>query len=74
MTNKLTKELEAEIRSNVNPQYKDRIGTESYERDALLQEIDILRSAIWQTLDDNRHLADGNDCTLIEIKNAVHTA
>jgi len=74
MTTKLTESLEAEIRSKVNPQYIDTIGTESYERDALLQEIDMLRSAIWQTLDDNRHLADGSDCTLIEIKKAVHAA
>lgn len=40
---KLTPELEADIRSKVNPAYKDQRGTESYERDALLSEIDRLR-------------------------------
>lgn len=32
-----------------------------------------LRTAIINTLDENRHLADGDVCTLIELKNAVRT-
>lgn len=40
---KLTQELEADLRSKIDPAYKDTRGTESYERDALLAEIDRLR-------------------------------
>lgn len=35
------------------------------------QEIDRLRAAIQQTLDENGHLADGNNCTLILLKRAM---
>lgn len=34
-------------------------------------EIDILRAAIRKTLDENGHLADGDNCTLIELKRAI---
>ena len=30
-----------------------------------------LESAILKTLDDNRHLADGDKCTLIDLKKAL---
>ena len=30
-----------------------------------------LESAIRKTLDDNRHLADGDNCTLIDLKKAL---
>ena len=70
--NRLTEEYEQEIRRSINPKYIDVKGTESYERKALLDEIDRLRAAIWQTLDENKHLADGDDCTLIELKRAVY--
>jgi hypothetical protein len=53
MTKRLTPEFEADIRARVNPVYADVIGTESYERAALLGEIDRLRAAIQQTLDEN---------------------
>lgn len=67
----LTPEFEADIRRRVNPIYVNTIGTESYERARLLGEIDRLRAAIKQTLDDNGHLADGENCTLIVLKRAV---
>ena len=70
--NTLTEELEQDLRSKINPQYACIQGTESYERKAMLDEIDRLRAAIWQTLDENPHLADGDDCTLIELKRAVY--
>jgi len=70
--NRLTEEYEHEIRRSINPKYIDTQGAESYERKALLDEIDRLRAAIWQTLDENPHLADGDDCTLIELKRAVY--
>ena len=35
------------------------------------QEIDRLRAAIQQTLDENGHLADGDNCTLILLKLAM---
>lgn len=34
-------------------------------------EIDRLRAAIQQTLDENGHLADGDNCTLIVLKRAL---
>ena len=34
-------------------------------------EIDRLRTAIQTTLDENGHLADGEDCALIELKRAI---
>ena len=34
-------------------------------------EIDRLKQAIRTTLDNNRHLADGEDCTLIDLKRAM---
>ena len=30
-----------------------------------------LESAIRKTIDDNRHLADGDNCTLIDLKKAL---
>lgn len=63
--------FEADIRRRVNPVYADVRGTESYERAALLGEIDRLRAAIRKTLDNNGHLADGEVCTLIELKRAL---
>ena len=38
---------------------------------ALVQERDRLRSAIVKTLAENRHLADGDDCTLRRIVRAL---
>jgi hypothetical protein len=68
---KLTPDFEADIRTKVNPLYANQRGTESYERAALLGEIDRLRAAIQHTLDDNVHLADGENCTLIVLKRAL---
>ena len=42
---KLTPEFESDIRRAVNPLYVNQRGTESYERAALLGEIDRLRAA-----------------------------
>ena len=36
-------------------------------------EIERLRLAIIETLDENGHLADGDNCTLIKLKRAVPT-
>lgn len=41
---------------------------------ALHAENERLRSAIQQTLDENGHLADGENCTLIVLKRALKTA
>lgn len=35
------------------------------------KEIDMLRAAIRKTLDENGHLADGDNCTLIDLKRAI---
>ncbi len=35
------------------------------------REISRLRAAIKQTLDENGHLADGDNCTLIVLKNVI---
>lgn len=40
---------------------------------ALTRERDSLREAIEQTLSENLHLADGDDCTLIHLKRALAT-
>ena len=37
----------------------------------LLEQRDSLRSAILLTLQENRHLADGDDCTLLRLTKAV---
>ena len=42
------------------------------ENKKLNRRIRRLESAIVKTLNNNRHLADGNDCTLIDIKNSVN--
>jgi len=42
------------------------------ENEKLKTRIKRLESAIVKTLNNNRHLADGNDCTLIDIKNIVN--
>ena len=36
-----------------------------------LHEIERLRAAMQQTLDENGHLADGDNCTLIALKQAL---
>jgi hypothetical protein len=38
----------------------------------LLAEIARLRSAIKKTIESNLHLADGDTCTLIELKRAIN--
>lgn len=68
---KLTPELEQELRQSIKPHYAAVHGTESHERSALLEEIDMLRAAIWETINNNLHLADGENCTLIALKRAV---
>ena len=40
-------------------------------REPLQAKIDALMQAIRQTLDDNGHLADGENCTLIVLKRAL---
>lgn len=42
-------------------------------RRELIDEVARLRSAILQTIDENRHLADGDNCTLWRLVNAVKT-
>lgn len=48
----LTPEHEAEIRSKVNPLYRDQRGTESHERAMLLGEIDRLRAEVAELRQD----------------------
>jgi hypothetical protein len=67
----MTPEFEADVRSKINPSYRNWPGTESYERAIMLAEIDRLREAIRKTLNDNAHLADGDNCTLLVLKLAL---
>lgn len=74
------KRLVADLRSRANHVYADCIGTESYDIDNLLDEVASLRSqrdyilsAARRTLDENWHLADGDNCTLWVLKRAVET-
>ncbi len=39
--------------------------------DATIAEVERLRAAIIQTLNENGHLADGDNCTLIALKRAM---
>ena len=41
------------------------------EIERLNAQVATLKSAIKQTLDENGHLADGNNCTLIRLKRAM---
>jgi hypothetical protein len=45
-------------------------AVEWYDRD-LLAEIEKLRAAIKKTIESNLHLADGDNCSLIELKQAT---
>jgi hypothetical protein len=49
--NKLTKELEKELRATINPKYINQRGTESWERALLFAEIDALRDALQYGID-----------------------
>lgn len=67
-----------DLRSRINPSYATQRGTESYERRLCVEamesqaaEIERLRAAIVQTLNENGHLADGENCTLIALKRAM---
>lgn len=71
-------DLIADLRSRINPAYATQRGTESYERrlcaeamESQAAEIERLRAAIVQTLNENGHLADGDNCTLIALKRAM---
>lgn len=46
MVNLLTPELEADLRAKINPVYVNVRGTESYERKAMMDEIDRLRNIV----------------------------
>jgi|688.fasta_scaffold395734_3 hypothetical protein len=72
MKSNFTEELERDIRSRVNPQYAHINGTESYERKAMLDEIDRLRAAIVETLNANLYLCCGKQCALSALKRAVN--
>ena len=55
---------------NIQGAYED--ATNYYARIIeLIDERDALKTAIRETLEENRHLADGNDCTLRKLKSAV---
>jgi len=64
---KLTPDLEQELRQSIKPNYADVYGTESYERSAMLEEIDMLRAAIWETINNNLHLADNDRIMRVEL-------
>lgn len=42
------------------------------EQKSFIFEIRRLRAAIRQTIEDNLHLADGDNCTLIKLKRAIN--
>ena len=47
-------------------------GLKTYkELEEAKERIKQLEAAIRKTLDDNRHLADGDNCTLIDLKKAL---
>jgi hypothetical protein len=47
-------------------------GLKTYkELEEAKERIKHLESAIRKTLDDNRHLSDGDNCTLIDLKKAL---
>ena len=47
-------------------------ATKTYkELEEAKERIKHLESAIRKTIDDNRHLADGDNCTLIDLKKAL---
>lgn len=66
----MTPEQEAEIRFRAKL-YADWKGENYSDRAILLAEVDRLRAAIRETLDNNAHLADGDVCTLIALKRAL---
>ena len=64
------------MKIDLNPQARIRaLEAETIQQYEMLLEqvrtIDKLHSAIIKTLDENGHLADGENCTLIHLKRAV---
>ena len=53
----------------MNDDIKIAISPESWNR--VVRERDEAREAIIATLEENRHLADGDDCTLAKLKSVV---
>lgn len=51
--------------------YSKTISDLNRDKVELLERIAHLESAIRKTIDDNRHLADGDNCTLIDLKKAL---
>jgi len=70
----MNKYMELKSDKNVFNQLVERIVNARLisENKKLNRRIRRLESAIVKTLNNNRHLADGNDCTLIDIKNSVN--
>jgi hypothetical protein len=70
----MNKYMELKSDKNVFNQLVERIDNAWLisENKKLNRRIRRLESAIVKTLNNNRHLADGNDCTLIDIKNSVN--
>lgn len=58
---RLTPEFEADIRGRINPHYVNQRGTESYERAALLEEIDTLRQRIAELEQQRDHWKANHD-------------
>lgn len=56
-----------------NDECHDALYRERCRREAVENENRRLRTAIQQTLDENGHLADGENCTLIVLKRALKT-
>lgn len=50
----------------------ERIETLTLHLANVQHECDKLESAIRETLEENLHLADGDVCTLIKLKRAIH--
>jgi hypothetical protein len=53
---------------NIPTSYTRQLAVENEE---LRQQRDELLAACEKTISENQHLADGDDCTLIDIKRAV---
>jgi hypothetical protein len=73
MTTERLEELRDGARYNAASSFGVSLITHAEVELELIAEIDRLRTAIEDTLLTNMHLADGENCTLIQLKRALRT-